>query len=366
MRRRPVWDGGVEAVKSRTEKVPLAVVGAGLIGAKHAELVRASDACALVGICDVDPGRRAVAERLRVPYYGTLEELIEQERPSGAIIATPNAAHSAGAATCARRSVHVLIEKPIADTVSEAQRIIRTAEDGGIRVLVGHHRRHSPLAKDARALVQGGSLGTLVGVSVLWALLKPDDYYQVGWRRERPGGGPALINLIHDLDSLRFICGEIREVYARSSSRVRGFEVEDSLSISLCFENGALGTVLVSDATPSPWSYEITAGENPYYFHADESCYHFLGTAASLAFPQMELWRYADEGRRGWHHPMERSRRRVEKTDPLNVQLEHFCRVVRGEEVPVVDARDGARSLAVTLAVLDSARRGCPVRPAAL
>ena len=75
----------------------------------------------------------------------------------------------------------------------------------------------------------------------------------------------------------------------------------------------------------------------------------------------MELWRHADRTREGWHHPLVRSRRRVEGADPLLIQLEHFYRVVRGEEEPFVDARDGARSLAVALAVLESAQRQSPV-----
>ena len=343
--------------------VRLAVIGAGLIGAKHAELISASDTCSLVGICDADPGRKAVAGKLGVPFYQSAQELLQREAPSGAIIATPTAAHAAVAETCAKRSVHILIEKPIADTLDQAQRIAETADNWGARVLVGHHRRHNPLVQKTRELVGNGELGRLIGVSVMWALMKPDAYFDVGWRRKPPGGGPLLINLIHDLDSLRFICGEIREVYAQTRATARGYDVEDSLSISISFDNGALGTVLASDAVPAAWSYEAATGENPYYFNTEENCYHFLGTAGSLAFPRMELWRYADPSRKGWQHPMERLRIEIDAVDPLKAQIEHFCRVVRGEEAPVVDARDAAQSLAVALAVQESALKGRPVNP---
>lgn len=337
--------------------VDLAVIGTGSMGWKHAELVNAHGACSLAGTCDPDPSRRSVAEGLGVPFYNDVEELLERERPEGAIIATPNGQHAAVAEACAARSVHVLIEKPIADTRAAADRIVAAADRADIQVLVGHHRRHNPLVEETRSIVQGGTLGRLVGVSVLWALMKPADYFEVDWRHQRPGGGPTFINLIHELDSLRFICGEIGRVYTQSSSAVRGLEVEDSLSITLSFANGALGSVLASDTTASPWSYEATTGENPQYFHADENCYHFLGTLGSLAFPSMDLWRYADPAEPGWQHPMEVSRQEVVRADPLVSQLEHFCRVVRGEESPLVDARDGTRSLAVALAVLESARR---------
>ena len=210
-------------------------------------------------------------------------------------------------------------------------------------------------------MVQVGALGRLVGVSALWTLLKLDEYYEVDWRCRRPGGGPVLINLIHELDCLRFICGEIRQVYAQSSAAARGLEVEDSVSITLTFETGALGSVFASDATPSPWSYEATTHENPHYFPVEEDCYHFFGTSGSLAFPSLEFWRYADEGHRGWQHPLKRSRHEVVRADPLVVQLGHFCRVVRGEEEPLIGARDASRSLAAAMAVLESSRSQRPV-----
>jgi len=348
------------------EQVRLAIVGAGSMGLRHAELVRAHHACRLAGVCDVDPTRRAAAEALGVPFHPCIGDLIEREQPDGAIIATPNAQHAHSAETCAEASVHVLIEKPIADTLDQAHRIIEAAKQHGIAVLVGHHRRHNPLVQKARDLVRGGALGKLVAVSILWALLKPDDYFDVAWRRERPGGGPLLINLIHELDSLRFVCGDVASVCAHVASATRGFEVEDSLSISFAFASGALGTVLASDATPAPWSYELTTAENPAYFHAAENCTHFLGTAASLAFPTMELWRYADPSQRGWCQPMERSRLDVPPADPLKRQLGHFCRVVRGEDEPLVGAEDASRSLALALAVRESAERGTPINPSTL
>ncbi len=344
-------------------RVRIAVVGAGLIGRKHAMLVGRSESCDLAGVCDIDPTRRSVAEEAQTVFYEDIEALLERERPDGAVIAVPNALHGVCADLCARRSVHVLIEKPIADSLEEARRIEKSAFDGGISVLVGHHRRYNPLVRTARSMVRNGAVGRLLGVSVLWALCKPEEYFSTDWRRERPGGGPTLINLIHDLDTLRHICGEIGLVNALSSSNARKLDVEDTVGVTLSFDNGAIGTVMASDAAAAPWSYEICSAENPYYFHAEENCYHFLGTDGSLAFPRMELWRYADKRHTGWRHPLKRSVVSVEPADPLEIQLEHFRRVIRGVEKPQIDSCDATRSLAVALAVLESARTGAPVRP---
>ena len=346
------------------EPVKLAVVGAGLIGSRHARLVHGQPECSLAGICDPDPGRRSVAEALGVPFYRDLSALLEQQQPEGAIVATPNGTHLAVAEVCAGKGVALLIEKPIADTLPAARRIVEVAAAAGCRILVGHHRRHNPLIGEARSLVQGGALGRLIAASMMWALLKPTDYFQVDWRCRRPQGGPILINLIHELDILRYICGEIRQVYAQSASMARGLEVEDTLSITLSLADGALGSIIASDATPSPWSYEISSGENPYYFHTSQNCYHFLGSEGALAFPRMELWRYGDPSRAGWQHPLGRTRQEVTPADPLILQLQHFCRVVRGLEPPLVDGADGARTLAVALAVQQSIDRQAPVLPA--
>jgi predicted dehydrogenase len=124
-----------------------------------------------------------------------------------------------------------------------------------------------------------------------------------------------------------------------------------------------LGSILVSDAAPSPWSYEMTSGENAIYPQTGQDCYYLCGTQAALAFPSMTLWRHADGQEPGWYHPLQRDRLSVEDADPLAAQLAHFCRVIRGEERPLIDGWDALRTLAATLAVLESARRNTPVRP---
>ncbi|MFN8444266.1 MAG: Gfo/Idh/MocA family oxidoreductase [Caldilineaceae bacterium] len=343
------------------KKTRLAVIGAGLIGQKHAALIANGSAATLVGICDADPSRRSIAEQLQMPFFQSLEALLTQTKPDGVIIATPNHAHASVAEICASHGVHLLVEKPIAETRVDAERIIKAAEAAGVQVLVGHHRRHNPLIAETRKLIQAGVIGRLIGVNVLFTIRKPDDYFQVTWRTQRPSGGPTLINLIHDVDSLRFICGEIGQVYAQSSSIVRGFAVEDSLVATLNFASGALGTILLSDAAVAPWSYEATTGENPFYFRASEDCYHFMGTHGSLAFPSLRMWHYNNVQAVGWQYPLVNSQQSVEATDPLVRQLEHFCRVIRGEEAPFVSALDGTRSLVVIQAILESAETNQPI-----
>lgn len=340
----------------------MVLIGAGIIGNKHATLIQNSDECRLVGICDLDPAAAALADQHEVPFATDLPELLSRVNPDGAIVATSNQSHALCAETCARFGLPMLIEKPIADTLENACRIIAVAEGADVPVLVGHHRRYNPLVKAAQQVIHQKTLGALVGVSVLWTLHKPDEYFETGdWRKVRPGGGPGLINLIHDIDTLRFVCGEIDQIHAQMSSAVRGFEVEDSLSVNLRFRNGALGTILASDAVAAPWAYELNMNENPDYYHIDQNCYYFVGTGGSLGFPRMDLWQFANSSQVGWQHQLDKNTMDVDDADPLESQLNHFCQVIRGTAEPFITARDGTQSLAAILAVLDSARHNQPV-----
>jgi predicted dehydrogenase len=318
----------------------IAVVGAGQFGRKHIETVRNEPQCELVAVADpAYKGEKGFADYRR---------MLDEAKPEGVIIATPNALHVPVGLACVERGVPMLVEKPIADTVSASNELVRAAERARVPLLVGHHRRHNPIIEKAREIVQGGGIGRLTAVAALWLLQKPDDYYDVAWRRE-PGGGPLLINCIHDVDDLRYICGEIAEVRALMSSATRNFKVEDTAAITMKFSNGALGTVTVSDAVAAPWAWEITSGEYAFYPQQQENCYFFAGTEGSLAFPRLELWSYP--GKKGWYAPLSMKKIPVEKADPQVRQLQHFCRVIRGEEAPRSSGADATRTLEVVEAI---------------
>jgi predicted dehydrogenase len=231
------------------------------------------------------------------------------------------------------------------------------AEKAGVPIMVGHHRRHNPIVEAAREVVTSGQLGRIVGVNLTWLLRKPAAYFDVAWRREL-GGGPILINLVHEVDVLRFVVGDIVSMRAMTANATRGFPVEDTVAIIVRFANGALGTVIVSDVAESPWSWEMTSGENPMYPRQPADCGVIAGTEGSLSLPHLDLWRHVEQPgvERGWEAPMQRARVPVVVDDAYHRQLRHFGRVIRREEAPRVTARDAARSLAVCLAVVESGR----------
>ena len=339
--------------------VRIAVIGAGMIGRAHIERLLADPQCAVAGVADPVPEARAWAEAQGLRAFADPAQMLEATEPEGAIIATPNALHLAHAQACAERRVAMMVEKPLADTLPAASRLTTIVRSAGARLLVGHHRRHNPIIEKAREVVAGGELGPLTAIASLWMLRKADDYYEAAWRRE-PGAGPVLNNLVHDLDDLRFVCGEIESVQAALSSQARGFAVEDTAVVTLRFASGALGTATVSDAVPAPWSWELTSGENAFYPpQPTENCYLIAGTRGSLTVPRLELWRY--EGAQGWSAPLSRRQLDVVPADPLARQLSHFCRVIRDDEAPRVTGEDAMRTLACAAAVHRAAASGATV-----
>jgi predicted dehydrogenase len=337
------------------------VAGAGLIGQRHIEEIEASGAAQLAAIVDPFPAAQEVADKFGVALHGSLAELFEADEPDGIILATPNQLHVDGGLECVAAGVPVIVEKPIGDTVEGATRLVEAAEAAGVPLLTGHHRNYSSIMATAREVVAGGALGSIVAVVGTALFSKPDDYFEVGggWRRQ-PGGGPILLNLIHEVNNLQALVGDVVRVQATTSNATRGFDVEDTAAMVLTFANGALGTFLLSDAAASPRSWEQTSQENTSYAtYPDEDCYHLAGTRGSLSVPTMRLTVY--EGERSWWQPFETSTVDLERSDPLANQIEHFAAVIRGEAVPICSGRDGLKTLLVVDAVVESARTGQPV-----
>ncbi|MES2960168.1 MAG: Gfo/Idh/MocA family oxidoreductase [Pseudomonadota bacterium] len=337
-------------------RLSIAVIGAGLIGKTHIERAGRSPGLELVGVADPTPAGADVARAAGVPCFASHIDLLKQLKPKSVVVATPNATHASITIECLERGAAVLVEKPIADNLDDARRICEASRATGLPVLVGHQRRHNPIMRKAKAIVAAGTLGRPVSATVLCTWLKPSDYFDVSWRRQS-GGGPILINLIHDIDLMRHLYGEIEQVQALVSNGVRGFEVEDTAVVALRFRNGALGTVTVSDTAAAPWNWDLSAGEAERFPRQDINAHFYSGTEGSLTLPRLEVWRYrADQGpAQGWHDPLTMERTVVHTGCPYAEQLRHFAALVAGEEEAVCSALDGYRTLEATLAVTQAA-----------
>lgn len=334
-----------------TKNIRLAVVGVGLVGQRHVAAIKSVDGADLSAIAD------PIAQgKFGVTCYATLEDLLRDDKPDGVVLATPTPQHLEGALACIAAKCPVLIEKPITVTAAEAREVTAAAARADVPVLVGHHRRHNPLIQKAAGFIEKGQLGELRSVQATCWFYKPDDYFEASPWRTKPGAGPILVNLVHDVDLLRYFCGEVIKVQAQAIPARRGFENEDLASAILVFESGVVATISVSDSIVSPWSWELTSGENPIYPKTDQSCYLIGGSAAALSLPDMRLWQH--DGKQSWWAPMSATPQEVETADPLQRQIAHFADVIRGEASPLVSGVDGLRTLEVIEAIHIAASSG--------
>jgi len=346
-------------------ELAIAVVGPGLIGRKHLELVEQSSAARIAAIVAPRHAKhQVVAQRFGAPLYHDVSTMLASEMVDGCIISSPNKFHVDQATTCLEAGIPVLVEKPIADTLDAGERLLGVAKRTNVRLLVGHHRAHSPIMRLSREIIDSQRLGRVVAVIGSAMFYKPDDYFEAGpWRKEL-GGGPILINLIHEIGNLRALCGEIVCVQAFASSATRQFAVEDTAAINFKFASGALGVFMLSDTAASARSWEQTSRENPSYPHyEDEDCYVVSGTYGTLSIPSMRLKFYSEAGARSWWKPLSQEQFPVQGDDPLRHQLENFINVIRGSEGPVVTGFDGVQNLRVVEAIFRSIERGTAVQP---
>ncbi|PWJ19224.1 Gfo/Idh/MocA family protein [Jannaschia seohaensis] len=324
----------------------LLLAGTGLIGARHLAHIEAHPALTLAGIVDPDPARRA---HPTAPGFATIDEV--DVAADGIVLATPTASHAPLSIAAVQRGWHVLVEKPVADTLAAADSMIEAARAAGRHILVGHHRRHHPRVAKLKKIVASGILGQPVAASLLWLMKKPDAYFDVEWRAGMDGA-PIKQNLIHDVDLLRWLFGEVTAVVGLASNAVRGAARPESGGAVLRFESGVTATLTYADTTASPWSFEAGTGENPHIPPSGQDCLRIAGTAGAVEFPSLRLW----SGAADWSEAPTSAETEVEDGVPLIRQLEHFANVIAGRALPLVDAASARRTLEVILRIEETAQ----------
>lgn len=336
--------------------ITIGVIGAGMIGRKHLAKLAGRGDFDLAGIADVNADRVA-AEHPAARVYVDYRQMLDETRPEAVIIASPNQLRAEQGIECARRGIHILIEKPVTDTLETAAALMAEVRKAGIHSLVGHHRRHHRQVKALKTMLEEKRIGDVVGVSAIWATHKPAAYFKVAPWRTEAGGGPILINLIHEIDLLRFTLGEIVAVEAIASSRQRGFAVEDTAAVLIEFDNGALGTFLLSDSAASPWTTEQGLGEASEFPSSGESNYRLLGRRGAIEFPALMQWSQEHDAQ-DWTLPVHARRIHAASIDPYLAQLDHLRDIVRGAAPSLQPVEDGVRTLVATLAVAEAAAAG--------
>ena len=317
----------------------LVLAGAGAIGRRHLAHIEAHPDLYLAAVIDPNP---AISELTDAPRYDSLEGAdIEAD---GIVIATPTQNHAPTFAEAARRGWHALIEKPLASNTAEIDDMIADAQAADVHILTAHHRRFHPRVTALKGALP--RIGQPVLASVVWSVKKPDGYFDVGWRQGSEGA-PVRMNVSHELDLLQHLFGEVTDLAALGANPVRGAARVESGGVVLRFACGLVATIAFADCAPSPFGFEHGTGENPSIATTGETSMVITGSNGAIAFPSLTLW----ENARDWGECPASVTITAKDGVPLVRQLEHFARVIRGEEPPLNDARSGRRTLELTLEV---------------
>ena len=341
---------------NKSELLRIAIIGFGLVGLRHAKALEKVDGVQLCAVADPSDESLEQASAKAVPHFDQLDKLIEKTSPDGVILATPTTLHATHARLCIDADIPVLIEKPLAVNAIEGRAIVQHAQAKNVQIMVGHHRRFNPIIQKAHKVISEGQIGDVKSVHATCWFYKPDSYFDVAPWRKFDGAGPISVNLAHDIDLIRHLCGEIAEVQAQATPSSRGYENEEVAVALLRFANGAVGTVSVSDGIVAPWSWEFTSREYPLYPFTGQSAYQIGGTQGSLSIPDLSLWTH--DQARDWWSPMSANVLSCDLSDPLINQIKHFASVIRKNALPLVSGREGLRTLAVIEAIQIAAKTG--------
>lgn len=314
------------------------VVGGGLIGNRHIDAVLAHPDCELAGLADPD-----MSLRKDVPCFASMADV---DLPVDAvIIATPTHMHADHGIEAAKRGWHMLIEKPVTETLEQARALVAAVKEADVLTLVGHHRRYHGQVTHLRDLLETGALGTPITATMIWAMRKPDAYFQDNWRSTH--GSPVMINLVHDIDLLRYLFGEVDEILALGARHIRKTDRPESGTVALRFDSGLTAAISFADTAPSPWGFEAGTGENPNIAITGQDMMWITCTNGSISFPSMTIWTGATD----WSQAPEPTQTDHVETNPLSAQMDHFIDVLNNKAAPRIAVGDATRSLATTLKV---------------
>jgi len=337
-------------------KVNISVIGTGLMGLQHIKAIKNSNKANLHSIVDITKKASVLSKKYKIPLYKNVNALLNNKNFDAVIVATPNQLHEKHTIGFLKSKIPVLLEKPISDNIKSALKIINNSKRNKTPLLIGYHRRHNSIVSKVKKIITSKKLGNIVSANVLCWLYKHKKYYNEKWRTKK-GGGPLGINLVHDIDMMCYLLGPIKYVQAITSNKIRKFNVEDTAVVNLTFRSGVLCTLNISDTIVAPWSYELTAGENPAYPITNQSSYFIGGTKGSVQFPNLKNWYYKKE-RSWWEKIYNKEEKLKLDKNTLTNQIDHFCDVIKGKVKPKVNGSDGLISLKIFDAITKSAVSG--------
>ena len=334
--------------------IDFALIGCGRIAKRHAELLGTGQiqGARLAAVCDVQADRaRAVGERFGVRHYTSIDALLGANGIDAVSILTPSGMHAEHAVQVARSRRHVIVEKPMALTLADADRMIAACDQAGVRLFVVKQNRFNVPVVHARRALEAGRFGKLVLGTVRVRWCRDQSYYDHDdWRGTWAQDGGVLANQAsHHVDMLSWFMGEVESVHARGITALVDIEAEDTAVATLKFRNGALGII------------EATGCARPKDMEGSLSVLGSGGAVeiAGFAVNKIRTWQFVE--------PWPSDADVVEKfsVNPPNVYgfghqayYEHVVDCLANGATALVDGHHGKQSLELVMALYESIASG--------
>ncbi len=336
-----------------------ALIGCGRIAVNHMKAA-VNNQLDILALCDIDPGRidRLLAQtgyEKPVARYTDYKKMIDGHPEIELVsIATDSGSHAKIALYCIQRGIHVMIEKPIAMSLADADRIIRMSEEKKVQVCACHQNRFNRAVQEMRKAVEGGWFGKISHGSIHVRWNRNKGYYeQAAWRGRWATDGGALMNqCIHGIDLLRWMMGdEVEEIYGVTRQRYHGYlECEDVGLGVLKFRNGAIGMI---EGTVNVYPENL---EEVLYLFGEKGTVKLGGTSCN----NIDRWDFSDgpgQGKAG----MREATGNVYGNGHTRLFADMVDSIRKGRR-PYVDAVAGRNALETVLAIYKSQKTGLPVK----
>lgn len=309
--------------------VGVAVVGAGFWGKNHLRVLREVKGARVLGVCETDEKTaREVEAKYQVPVYNKLEPILSMDDVEAITVCTPTTTHYTIARKALEAGKHVLVEKPMTSTLQEAWEIIKLSEKTGAHLSVGFIERFNPAVRALKNLIKEGVLGRIILVMARRVTRWPERVGDVGVTKD---------SAIHDIDVMRYLMeSEVEEVYAKAGSLQHRFE--DYMEIMIRFENGVIGFIDANWLTPRKTRHLIATGSE---------------ATGTLDYITQEVTIEDSE---------KSVKPKVEWSEPLKLELQHFISSLEAGEKPCPNGVDGLKALEVCEAALKSSRENRVVK----
>lgn len=326
------------------------LVGCGRIALRHAELLGKGSitGAKLQGVCDSSPERaREFGEKFGVPYFLDMEEMVLHSNPDVISILTPSGYHAEHTLRLAPYGKHIVVEKPMALTLDDADAMIKACDANRIKLFVVKQNRFNVPVQKLRGALEAGMFGKLVLGTVRVRWCRTQEYYDMdAWRGTWALDGGVLSNQAsHHIDLLEWMMGDVETVYAKSATALVDIETEDTAVVLLRFRNGALGVI------------EATTAARPKDLEGSISILGEKGTVeiGGFAVNELKTWNFS-----GVPEPSPEERASF-STNPPNVYgfghkayLEHVVNCIEKNSLALVDGLEGRRSLELISAIYES------------